>query len=296
MFAWMQQPAPIWGFPFPNSCWKVLEMVRPDEKIDIHCLFNICRSIPVQDGLNFGHDYGGIAQWEEDPENVSHGEECKLALKPDLAYFRRDPLGEVMFLRGFFRKIHREGPLDFHTQSIGRNPEHYAEPGEYEERTGPSLPPGEGLKLALDSNFQRLRSNQQSLTSIQHIQQWRRSGRSGRGTSKGTPAYSYRMATGADIFSRLPLDILQYILEDLPIVAIFHLRQASKSCGKVPLAEIFWKSRFYSDPEFECIFKARELAVSLMRKWVTLHDLGTSLRTDPDLANRKRIWRLVHSI
>lgn len=50
-----------WGFPFHESCWKILALVRPGDEVNVQALFDICRSFPVQNNMiNYGHDYGGM--------------------------------------------------------------------------------------------------------------------------------------------------------------------------------------------------------------------------------------------
>ena len=94
------QNTPAWGFPFHASCWRILTLIRPAEKVDIQSLFDILRSFPVQRGLlNFGHDYGGEARYQIHAGIFPDGEELLLIQGITSQLQRRDPLEIVEMIR-----------------------------------------------------------------------------------------------------------------------------------------------------------------------------------------------------
>lgn len=51
------QEGDVWGFSFQVSCWEIIALVRPDDRVDVQALFDVLRSFPVQDSfIDFGHD------------------------------------------------------------------------------------------------------------------------------------------------------------------------------------------------------------------------------------------------
>lgn len=51
------QEGDVWGFSFQVSCWEIIALVRPDDRVDVQALFDVLRSLPVQDSfIDFGHD------------------------------------------------------------------------------------------------------------------------------------------------------------------------------------------------------------------------------------------------
>lgn len=61
-----------------------------------------------------------------------------------------------------------------------------------------------------------------------------------------------------DIFSVLPLEILQELLLCLPSKDVLSLKFSSSVFAVTPLAETFWASRFQRGFEFHCFFEARK--------------------------------------
>ena len=59
------QEKDAWGFPFHESCWELIALIRPNDPVDVQALFNVLPFFPVQDGfVNFRHDYGGDAHYK----------------------------------------------------------------------------------------------------------------------------------------------------------------------------------------------------------------------------------------
>ena len=55
-----------WAFPFHESCWQILRLVRPGGEINAQGPFDICLSCPVQaNTINYGHDYGRRAMFSK---------------------------------------------------------------------------------------------------------------------------------------------------------------------------------------------------------------------------------------
>ncbi|RSL49403.1 hypothetical protein CEP54_012435 [Fusarium duplospermum] len=91
-----------------------------------------------------------------------------------------------------------------------------------------------------------------------------------------------------DVFHRLPNELLQAILVELPRKDVRSLRQASPIFANLHLSESFWASRFWRGHEFHYVF---ETVRSGPDSWEKLY---LALRyMEPRLADRKRIWSLV---
>lgn len=117
-----------------------------------------------------------------------------------------------------------------------------------------------------------------------------------RGSSCDSVPYGFQAANGGeDPFSRLPEEILQYILQYLPTADVLRLKLSSATYAKLPLSQSFWLSRFLPGREFEAIFEARLHAVSLRGRWHSLYQLVKSLRQTNHFANRLRVWKLACS-
>ena len=217
---------PAWGFPFHEPCWEILCLAYPsDECVDIQALFDIFRSCPIQDGvLNYGHNYGGILQYERSPERAASGQELRLVgwEVPDFARFH--PL-EMSDICSFIED-----------DSLGR-----ASGSAMRRRTYPRI-------------------------------------------------------TKPDIFSKLPVEVLQYLFENLPTSDVLYLRQSSRTCANVPLSQSFWRSRFLPGREFEAIFEAFTEEASLRGRWEALYHLVKSIWQTSPFENRDRVWKLACSL
>lgn len=214
-----------WGFPFHNSCWDLLALVRPDDYVDIQALFDILRSFPVQDGfINFGHTYGGDAKDQWHPGTDAIGKELLLVQGSTPEHQTCNPL-ELPELRRFIEEA-----------------SHNPDPSHDEE---------------------------------QHVP---------------------HPVTGLDPFSKLPPEVLQYILEYLPTIDVLHLKQSSQASANVPMSQSFWRSRFMPGREFEAAFEARLNMASLKGRWQSLYCLVESLQRSKRFTNRERIWGLACSL
>lgn len=83
------------GFPMHDHCWQILAAARPSSRIDTQRLLHVLLSFPVQGGgVNFGHDYGGVARYSALGElgRVPSGEDRPLIGGPAYLYPKLDPL------------------------------------------------------------------------------------------------------------------------------------------------------------------------------------------------------------
>ncbi|RSM07183.1 hypothetical protein CDV31_008735 [Fusarium ambrosium] len=101
------------------------------------------------------------------------------------------------------------------------------------------------------------------------------------------PARGGSFKADGDVFHRLPNELLQAILVELPRKDVRSLRQASPIFANLHLSESFWASRFWRGHEFHHVF---ETVRSRPDSWERLY---LALRyMEPRLADRKRIWSL----
>lgn len=112
------------GFSMHDHCWQILAATRPSERIDMQRLLHVLLSFPFQDGgVNFGHDYGGVAQHSPLGElgRVAAGDDRPLNGGPGYIYPRLDPL-DLPAIRHFLTnavRFHAEPQL---TSPYGRSP------------------------------------------------------------------------------------------------------------------------------------------------------------------------------
>lgn len=96
-----------WGFPFHKSCWELVALVHPDNRVDVQALFDVLQSFPIQDGLiNFGHDYGGDAYYQRAVGTLHVGKERRLVRGPTLRHQTFNPL-ELPEIRTFLEEERR---------------------------------------------------------------------------------------------------------------------------------------------------------------------------------------------
>lgn len=108
------------GYPIHDNCRQILVAASDSDKIDAQVLLDVLRSFPIHGNgiVNFGHDYGGVAQdgdmaWSgttaaEKERDLGHGW--------DHLYPQTDPL-DVPTLRRFFKNAN-----SFHDDGEGRPP------------------------------------------------------------------------------------------------------------------------------------------------------------------------------
>ncbi|EQL02435.1 F-box domain-containing protein [Ophiocordyceps sinensis CO18] len=213
---------PIWGYGFHAACWQLLVMAF---KPSLRHLFHACLSTPLGfDGLlDWGHDYGGAAEYQVKPCDCILVSRVKTACS---SYgLRSNPVDIPLLLRLFNTpdSVTRYGELD--------------------------------------------RESHLSFANI----------------------YS-----GRDPFRLLPLEILQFILTQLPSDSVCAARHSSRVLATTWLPESFWASRFAMDNEFPFVYETRRTKPS---SWRCLY-LGVkeAMSGCPNLKNRRRIWKLAGSL
>lgn len=97
-----------------------------------------------------------------------------------------------------------------------------------------------------------------------------------------------------DIFSRLATELLEHIVTLLPTRDARSLRLASPVFATLNLSVRFWASRFRPGNEYEHI---TEVFHNPPISWKTLYlTLPTLSRDNPNMVNRRRVWKLVQRL
>lgn len=111
---------PVWGFPIHRSCFQLLSVAHLEtgRPLDIQAVFDLCRSQPIQYGaLNWGHTYGGIMAWNDDPQDLFPTEEPWLYTDHIIGRaFQHDPFNDPCLSKIF--SAENEKPAE----SPGQNP------------------------------------------------------------------------------------------------------------------------------------------------------------------------------
>jgi hypothetical protein len=110
-------------------------------------------------------------------------------------------------------------------------------------------------------------------------------------------------------FSALPPELLEMILECLPLSDALALRVASREFVNLGLHDVFWRSRFLPARELGFAFEAQPYFSSLHGQWKSLgravkriqpppsiHGPIKYLQPPPSLVNRVRIWGLAAAL
>lgn len=93
-------------------------------------------------------------------------------------------------------------------------------------------------------------------------------------------------------FKKLPDELLQLIIAELPTPDVFTLRQSSRSFQRLELPDTFWRSRFLPGREFEHVFEACEHFHDRKGQWRTIYQKLRAIDQTPPLTNRRRVWGL----
>lgn len=104
-----------------------------------------------------------------------------------------------------------------------------------------------------------------------------------------------------DPFARLPVEILQTIVIQLPTPDVAALRRASRVWAGLSLHDLFWRSRFQPGGEFEFIFEAASHFSRARGRWQEIYHGVEALQYEPlqsqaCIRNRKRVWHLASSL
>lgn len=105
---------------------------------------------------------------------------------------------------------------------------------------------------------------------------------------------AYTTQGALDPFASLPTEMRSFILELLPSRDVANLRLASRALASVPLSDVFWKSRFFYGRDLDHVFEVKQYFLSTAHRgrWKSIFDLARNFSNDPNMHNRKRIWRL----
>ncbi|KAK6950635.1 hypothetical protein Daesc_007159 [Daldinia eschscholtzii] len=109
------------------------------------------------------------------------------------------------------------------------------------------------------------------------------------------PNVSANYRSGSDPLNNLPTEILHMILIWMDSKDVANLRLASRVCASLILPEIFWRSRFWEEREFEYVFEENTTG-SADGDWRQFFHKVQSLAALPHMANRKRVWFLARHL
>lgn len=115
-------------------------------------------------------------------------------------------------------------------------------------------------------------------------------------TLGSTLRYDIDTETYLDPFSNLPLELLEYIIQQLPSADVVRLKQASRIYANLDLTESFWQTRFLLGYEFDFVFEALENESRQRGTWKSWYYFIRTMRHYPAFVNRSRIWRLACDI
>lgn len=119
-----------------------------------------------------------------------------------------------------------------------------------------------------------------------------------RAWARKPPAKRVRLGgnTTSNIFTELPLEMLEYILTFLPTDVVKNLARISKAIKMIIpscLGPTFWASRF--QVPFECAFVFEALVYKGPLNWKSLY-FTIQNSSSRRLKNRRRIWSLIQSL
>lgn len=157
---------------------------------------------------------------------------------------------------------------------------------------------GHGDPWSIPELIQRLKSLQLDASAKQTKR--KRSRKAGRSTWKRRKRWSARLTTARDIasnyFTKLPLEVLEYILAYTHTDGVKSLAQTSRGLNIIipsRLGQHFWASRFQNPFEYGYVFEAWTYRIGL--DWKSLY-FSIKKDTSPTLQNRQRIWGLIQSL
>jgi hypothetical protein len=120
------------------------------------------------------------------------------------------------------------------------------------------------------------------------------------GLESTSPPYRLRSAVHSrdhateakEPFRKLPVELLQLIIMELSTHDVISLKQSSRAFHRLPLPDIFWRSRFLPGREFEHVFEARKHFHGCKGQWGTIYHNLRAMNRTPYLTNRRRVWGL----
>lgn len=99
-----------------------------------------------------------------------------------------------------------------------------------------------------------------------------------------------------DVFHKLPVEIRQQILENVPLFDALALRQASRAFAELGFHDLFWKSRFYSDGELGHIHEVEPFLALFPGHWRSVWLIAAPCADRPWIKNRARVMPLASSL
>lgn len=103
---------------------------------------------------------------------------------------------------------------------------------------------------------------------------------------------SMAMSKSADVFAKIPLEIIMSISIYLPTVDYLNARLALRSFYPVFHTQKFWASRFLPNAERSWVFESQDWAMTCDWLWLYRRTADGS----PGMKNRERVWRLVKKV
>ncbi|CAG8951381.1 hypothetical protein HYFRA_00007293 [Hymenoscyphus fraxineus] len=101
-----------------------------------------------------------------------------------------------------------------------------------------------------------------------------------------------------NLFSKLPVELLENIALNLPTESALSLRLVSKVFFPLLYNQAFWASRFEANGDRDFVFETwgRRNSADDMIDWLSLYRLTSFTHCSPGLKNRRRIWSLVQPL
>ncbi|CAG8980462.1 hypothetical protein HYALB_00012054 [Hymenoscyphus albidus] len=101
-----------------------------------------------------------------------------------------------------------------------------------------------------------------------------------------------------NLFSKLPVELLENIALNLPTEIALSLRLVSKVFFPLLYNQAFWASRFEENGDRDSVFETwgRRNSADEMIDWLSLYRLTSFTHCSPGLKNRRRIWSLVQPL
>lgn len=106
------------------------------------------------------------------------------------------------------------------------------------------------------------------------------------------PDISQPLSTKADIFAKIPPEIITSISRYLPTVDYLNARLASRSFYPVFHGQQFWASRFLPNADRSWVFESQKWEMA--NNWLWLY--RRTANGTPGMKNRERVWRLVEKV
>ncbi|KAK5631268.1 hypothetical protein RRF57_006982 [Xylaria bambusicola] len=110
-----------------------------------------------------------------------------------------------------------------------------------------------------------------------------------------SPTAVRKTTTTNDCFGKLPIEIMDLILQVIPSIDVLSLKLGSHVIANTPLSDRFWHSRFTHGREFDYVFEFSQYS-KYRGQWKRIFLSTRRLQHQPSLVNRKRIWGLTTAL